>query len=343
MKLSCIICGFGNVGTALAVLLEERRDLLLHEYGIEIVCRAVIASKGAAVSADGLPLQELAGYVRGGNRLDSYSGFGRTEYVLQDAVSSFEPGIIFEVTPTDIKSGEPGLSHFKSGIEYGWNIASANKGPLVIHMKELKKSARKAGVKIKFSAATAAALPATDVGLTCLAGSSISKIEGIVTGTTNLLLTRMAETGQSYHDALIEAQEKGLAETDPGLDVEGWDTANKTLILANTLMDADLSLTDMEVEGITGLDPVYVRETHQKGKSIKLLGTAEKKGNSVSAFVRPVIVDKEHPLYAVNGTEKGITFSTDTMGKITVTGGRAGPVGTSAALLKDLINIYRKN
>ena len=343
MKISCIICGFGNVGTALADLLEERRDLLLQEYGIEIVCRAVIASKGAAVSADGLQLQKLADYVRKGNRLDSHPEFGRTGYTLQDAVASFEPGIIFEVTLTDIKSGEPGLSHFTSGIEHGWNIASANKGPLVLHMKELKKSAETAGVTIKFSAATAAALPTTDVGVTCLAGSTISKIEGILTGTTNLLLTRMAETGQSYHDTLIDAQKKGMTETDPSLDVEGWDTANKTLILANTLMGADLSLKDMEVEGITGLDPVFVRETCQKGNAIKLLGIAEKKGRSISAYVKPVIVDKDHPLFAVNGTEKGITFTTDTMGKITVTGGRAGPVGTSAALLKDLINIYRKN
>ena len=135
----------------------------------------------------------------------------------------------------------------------------------------------------------------------------------------------------------------GIAESDPSLDVEGWDTACKIIILANALMDSTISLSDMEIEGITGLDPELVQETQHNGQSIKLLGVAEKKGDAVRAFVKPTILDNIHPLYTVNGTEKGITFTTDTMGKITVTGGRAGPVGTSAALLKDLINIYRKN
>ncbi|KPK89446.1 homoserine dehydrogenase, partial [bacterium SM23_31] len=222
------------------------------------------------------------------------------------------------------------------------HIVSANKGPLVLRMQELKQAARAAGVSIKYSGATAAALPTTDVGLTCLAGADILKIEGIVTGTTNLILTRMAEQGIPYKEALKEAQKMGMAETDPTLDVEGWDTANKTVILANSLMDCNLKLSDVTVKGITNLDPAYVKKTKENGKEIKLLGVAEKINGNVRAYVRSTMIDSTHPLFGVNGTDKGITYTTDTMGIITVTGGRAGPVGTAAAMLKDLINIYRE-
>ena len=105
MNVSCVICGFGYVGKALAQLLEERSALLDEQYGISLTCPAIIASTGAAVSAEGLPLSKIAEYVQNGNRIDSHPDFGHTGYRLHDAVSSFEPGIMFEVTPTDIKTG----------------------------------------------------------------------------------------------------------------------------------------------------------------------------------------------------------------------------------------------
>ncbi|MCH8286878.1 homoserine dehydrogenase [candidate division KSB1 bacterium] len=342
MKVNCILAGFGNVGSALGRLLHERTNLLTQKYDIDLVCCAVIASKGAVISNVGLPLDVIVKFVESGNRLDTHPQFGQKGLTVLDALNKFEPGVLFESTLTNIKDGEPGLTHFNKAIENGWHIVTANKGPLVVKMAELKKAAKKAGTKIKVSGATAAALPTTDVGLTCLAGSTISKFEGIVTGTANFLLTRMAETGKPYDEALKEAQAKGMAETDPSLDVEGWDTANKTIILANSLMDCDLKLDDLSIEGITGLDPAYVKKTKDEGKEIKLLGVAENGKDGVKAYVKPVVVDSSHPLYGVNGTNKGINFTTDTMGEITVTGGRAGPVGTSAAMLKDLINIYRE-
>lgn len=345
MNVSCILCGFGNVGRALARLLEERKGLLQEKYGISLICHAVIASRGAVVSTDDLPLQAIVDFVDRGSRLDTHPDFGREGYGVKDAVAEFKAlpgGVLFESTPTNIDTGEPGLTHFNLAIENGWHIVSANKGPLVLRMQELKQAARTACVSIKYSGATAAALPTTDVGLTCLAGATISKIEGIVTGTTNLILTRMAEKGVPYEEALKEAQKIGMAETDPSLDVEGWDTANKTVILANSLMDCNLKLSDVSVKGITDLDPAYVKKTKESGKEIKLLGVAEKINDGVRAYVRPTVIDGSHPLFGVNGTDKGITYTTDTMGNITVTGGRAGPVGTAAAMLKDLINIYRE-
>jgi len=341
MKITVILCGFGKVGRALGRLLTERASVLKNDYNIEVTCPAVITSKGAAVAIEGLPLAELADFADSGQRPELHPEYGRLGFSVRDAVSEFPPGVLFESTLTNIETGEPGVTHFRLGIEYGWHIVSANKGPLVLYLPEFQESVKRAGVCLKYSGATAAALPTTDVGFFCLAGSTILKIEGIFTATTNLLLTRMAETGQSYTEALIEAQQLGLAETDPRLDVEGWDTANKIIILANTLMGCRLRLSDLKITGITRLDPNYVKSVKESGKAIKLLGVAEGIGDTVNAYVQPTVIDTAHPLFFATGTVKGVTFVTDTFGTITVIGGRPGPAGTAAAMLKDLINIYR--
>jgi len=341
-QITAIFCGFGKVGRALARLLDERAFLLKEKYNIELICPAVITSKGAAVLPEGLPLAELADLADKGQRPEEHPIYGRIGFGVKDTTVEFAPGVLFECTITDMTTGEPGVTHFMLGIQHGWHIVSANKGPLVHHFREFREAAKKAGVRLKYSGAAAAALPTADIGLTCLAGSTILKIEGILTTTTNLLLTRMAETGKSYSEALAEAQQMGLAETDPRLDVEGWDTANKIIILANTVMDCDLRLSDVPVSGITQLDPAYVQFVKENGKAIKLLGIAERKGKTVAASVQPVEVDNTHSLFGVYGASKGIVFTTDTLGTITVLGGKPGPAGTAASMLKDLINIYRE-
>jgi homoserine dehydrogenase len=192
------------------------------------------------------------------------------------------------------------------------------------------------------SAATAAALPTLDVALTSLAGADILRADGILNGATNFILTRMDEDGVSYQDGLEEAQKMGVAEPDPSLDVEGKDTANKILLIANEVFRANLTLKDIPVEGITRITPSQIEEAKGKGMVIKLIGKAEKKGDRVVASVGPVGLSREHPLATVRGTEKAISYFTDTMDRVTVSGGRSNPLGAAAALLKDIINIYRR-
>jgi homoserine dehydrogenase len=209
-------------------------------------------------------------------------------------------------------------------------------------LRRLRALAAEKGVFLKFSGATAAALPTLDVGLFSLAGARIEGIQGILNGTTNYILTRMGE-GLEYAEALKEAQGKGIAEPDPAHDVGGWDTACKLLLITNACLDADYVLNDIQVRGIAGLDADFVRSAKREGRSVKLLATAapRRHGGRWSLDVRPSLVESTHPLVHVNGTEKGITFLTDSMGSVTVTGGRSNPRGAAAALLKDIINIYR--
>jgi len=191
------------------------------------------------------------------------------------------------------------------------------------------------------SAATAAALPTLDVGLSCLAGTEVLTAEGILNGTTNYILTRMYEDGCPYAEALAEAQKMGVAEPDPSLDVEGRDTANKILLIANEVLQAGLSLGEIPVEGITRVTPEEIQRARKDRKVVKLIGKAERKNEKVVASVAPRALPLDHPLASVRGTEKAISYLTDTMDRVTVSGGKSNPLGASAAILKDIIRIYQ--
>ena len=192
---------------------------------------------------------------------------------------------------------------------------------------------------MRFSGATAAALPALDVGLFSLAGTEILSIEGILNGTSNFILTRMGE-GVTYEKALEEARAKGIAEHNPALDVEGWDTASKLLLIGNSALGLSLSLVDIKVQGITAIPPALIESSRKEGRTIKLIGKISRRGTDWDAEVTPIAIAPGHPLSGVDGTNKGITFQTDTMGAVTVTGGKSDPRGAAAALLKDIIQTY---
>ena len=234
------------------------------------------------------------------------------------------------------------MTRLQTALKNKKHVVTAAKGPLVLRYGELKALAEKAQVKLMFSAATAAALPTLDVGLSCLAGKEVLSAEGILNGTTNYILTRMHEEGTPYADALAEAQRMGVAEPDPSLDVEGRDTGNKILIKpANEVFQANLSLKDIAVTGITKITPAEIQQAEGEGKVIKLIGKVERKGGKVVAVVAPLPLPADHPLASVRGTERAVSYLTDTMDRVTVSGGKSNPVGAAAALLKDVIRIYK--
>jgi len=173
-----------------------------------------------------------------------------------------------------------------------------------------------------------------------LAGAKILGFEGVLTGTTNYILSRL-EQGLSFEEALKDARARGIAETDPSMDIDGWDTACKVLLLANASAGTEFVLDDLEVEGIRAVAAKDLAAARAEGNALKLLGRLYEEGGRFKADVKVQAVPSSHPLFRLTGTNKGIVFRTDTMGSIAVTDGKSDPRGTAAAVLKDLINIYR--
>jgi homoserine dehydrogenase len=339
-RVRVVVCGFGRVGRSFARLLEDKRDLAARTHGLALDLVGVGELSGSLLAPGGLAPGKTAAFyeARGG-----FAGHPdlRPGWRGLDLVAAVEADVLVETTPTDIRTGEPALGHVRAALGRGLHVVSANKGPFIRHYRELRDLAAKHGVALKLSAAAAAALPTLDVAETCLAGTEILAIEGVLNGTSNFILTRM-RAGTDYAAALAEAQRLGIAEPDPTLDVEGYDTANKLALIANVCLGADLGPGDVERTGITGLGGDAVRAAAAEGRVFRLVGRATRGPDGrVRARVAPEPLAADHPLAAVDGAEKGITYTTDTMHRVTVVGGKSDPRGAAAALLKDILNIYR--
>ena len=340
-KTRVIVCGFGRVGREFARLVHEKSERLRAAYALEASIVGIGELNGSLHHPGGIdPAATADAFERDGG----FAGHPNLEADWQglDLVRSAQADVLIETTPTEVRTGEPALSHIREALGRGIHVVSANKGPFIRAYRELTALAREKNAVLKISAAAAAALPTIDVAETCLAGTEILKIEGVLNGTTNFILSRMRTDGQSYEEALAEAQALGIAETDPTLDVEGFDTANKLALITNVCMNADLTPEDVERTGIAGISLDEVQGASAEGKIMRLVGVSKRdEAGRVTARVAPELLPPEHPLAGVEGAEKGITYTSDTMDRVTVVGGKSDPRGAAAALLKDLINIHR--
>jgi homoserine dehydrogenase len=335
-----VVCGFGRVGRNFARLLAAKRAVAERAYGLTLDLVGVGELAGSVLDPAGLPAEDTAAF------FEAKAGFAghpaaRAGWRGLDLIREADAEVLVETTPTDIRTGEPALGHVRAALGRGMHVASANKGPFVRHYRELRDLAARHGAALGLSAAAAAALPTLDVARTCLAGTEILSIEGVLNGTSNFILTRM-RAGEAYAAALAEAQRLGIAEPDPTLDVEGYDTANKLALIANVCMDTELGPEDIERTGITRLGADEVRAAAAAGRIYRLVGrAARERDGRVTARVAPESLPGDHPLAGVDGAEKGVTYTTDTMHRVTVMGGKSDPRGAAAALLKDVVNIYR--
>jgi len=241
-----------------------------------------------------------------------------------------------EVTPTDIDNGEPARSHILKAMKAGKDVVTSNKGPLALSFQELADCATSNKVEFKFEASVGGAMPIINFAHETLAGCSIESIYGILNGTTNYILSRMANEGSSYEQTLTEAQEMGIAETDPYQDVEGIDAACKIVIMANSILNLPVTLKDVKVEGISRITAESIALAKKEGLLIKLMGEASPDALEVS----PRLVPKGSP-FAVEGTLNVATLKTDLADDVTVVGKGAGSVETASAILSDIISIWK--
>jgi homoserine dehydrogenase len=233
---------------------------------------------------------------------------------------------------------DPARDYVLRAMAAGRHVVTANKQLLSQHGEELWAAARDHGVQLRFEAAVAGVVPVIRVLQESLAAAHVDRLHGIVNGTTNFILTRMAETGASYADALAEAQQLGYAEADPSEDVNGKDAAAKMAILARLAFNTPVHLDQVPFEGIehiTADDMEYARDL---GLGLKLIGTAERVDGGLSVRVHPAFLYGGHPLASVNGPFNAVTIESQAITEITLSGPGAGGPQTASAVLGDVIS-----
>ncbi|MFQ5815510.1 MAG: homoserine dehydrogenase [Candidatus Hydrothermarchaeaceae archaeon] len=330
------IIGFGNVGQGFARVLQDKRGYLRDKYGMDPIVVSISDISGTALSTDkkGLDLDKALEVMKEHGQIRSYPG--ACEMTGMEALKEVDADLVLEVTPSNIKDGEPGLSHMLAAMDAEKHVVTSNKGPLALEFKRLKKKAESKGVEFRFEASVGGAMPIINLANEILSGDVIHAIEGILNGTTNYILSRMTKEGTPFELVLREAQELGIAEADPSYDVDGIDTASKLVILANAIMGIDASIRDVKICGIRRITPEAVRLAREGGYAIKLIGEVRNSNLDVA----PRLVPVNHPLN-VGGVLNVALFQTDTAGDITIVGKGAGAVETNSAILSDIIAMWK--
>jgi len=234
---------------------------------------------------------------------------------------------------------EPARDYVLRALQAGRHVVSANKQLIAQHGDELFEAAREAGVQLRFEAAVAGVVPVIRVIQESLAATEITKVFGIVNGTTNFILSEMAATGASYEDVLARAQDLGYAEADPTEDVNGADAAAKMAILARLAFHAPVNLDDAAYEGIEEIQPDDLAYAKELGLSLKLLGIAERIDGGLSVRVFPCFLYRRHPLAPVEGPFNAVMVEAPTITEITMSGPGAGGQETATAVLGDVVSI----
>ena len=244
-----------------------------------------------------------------------------------------------EIVVELIGGTDPARDYVLRALRAGRHVVTANKQLVAQHGDELFDAAREAGMQLRFEAAIAGVVPVVRVIAESLAATEISRVFGIVNGTTNFILTEMAGTGASYASALARAQELGYAEADPSDDVGGADAAAKMAILARLAFHSPVDLADVRYEGITEIQPDDLSYAKELGLSLKLLGVAELVSGGLSVRVFPAFLHRGHPLAPVEGPFNAVMVEAPTITEITMSGPGAGGPETATAVLGDVVSI----
>jgi homoserine dehydrogenase len=342
-----ILTGLGNVGRSLLGILQSQAAILRNEFGLEFVVVGATDSRGAISDPNGLDIAALLKAKQAGRSVVSLPG-GQEGVGGAELVHTLDADMLMEATLVNLKDGQPGLGTVRAALERGMSVVLANKGPLALAYPELAAWSDLAADNtvhvpeprpaLRFSACVGGALPTINLGWRDLAGARIQRVEAVLNGTTQNIMRRM-EAGTSYADALAEMQQRGLAEANPTLDVEGWDAANKLVILANAVLLRPTTLADIEVDGITKLSADDLRAATARGERIVLLCLAEQVMGDFQLSVRPTALPADHPLARMSGDEMGVVYYTDIAGRLSATTLEQSPVPTAAAMLRDAIEI----
>jgi homoserine dehydrogenase len=338
------IIGFGVVGQGLAELLVAKRDMLRHDFDVEVSLVSVATGHdGFLYREEGLNIPTLLELAATRQPLTSHPDIRRWKSALE-GLQATGGDVLAEATGTNLRDAEPGISHIRTALSMGMHVTTANKGPAALFADELFALARRQNVQLRMESTVMAGTPVISTVREGMAGARVRAVRGILNGTTNYILTAMAQ-GRNYAEVLAEAQLHGYAEADPTADVEGYDVVAKTLILSSLVFGRSLKTEQVKRQGIATITKEQVQHALDTGKRIKLIGSLQFVSDATDAIldvrVGPVALPLSDPLAQVDGVMNAITFQTDTLSEVTVSGPGAGRLQTGQGLLADLLAIAK--
>ena len=321
MSVKIALLGFGTVASGVPFLLKENKEKILQSAQSDIEVAKVLVKDDA----------EEDRLLAAGNDFDFVTN---VDEILEDS----DIAIVVEL----MGRIEPAKTFITRALQAGKHVVTANKDLLAVHGAELIAIAKEHGVALYYEAAVAGGIPILRTLVNSLAADKVTRVLGVVNGTSNFMMTKMVEEGWSYEDALAKAQELGYAESDPTNDVDGIDAAYKMVILSQFAFGMDVQFDQVGHKGIRKITPQDVAVAQRLGYVIKLVGSIEETPSGLAAEVTPTFLPKAHPLAGVNGVMNAVYVESIGIGESMYYGPGAGQKPTATSVVADIIRIVRR-
>lgn len=312
------LLGLGTVGTGVYKVIKSQESEMEQKLGAKVVIKKILVRN----------LEKAAAKVDDPSVLTN-----SWEEIREDDTIS----VVIEV----MGGISPARTYIEEALAKGKHVVSANKDLIAVHGKELFDAAHRSGSDFLFEAAVAGGIPIIRPLKQCLAGNHMQEVMGIVNGTTNFILTKMAQEGMEFADALQLATDLGYAEADPTADIEGLDAGRKVAILASVAFNSRVVFDDVHIEGITKITASDIRYAREMGCGIKLLGVARNTEDGIEAYVCPMLIPSSHPLATVNDSYNAVFVQGDAVESAMFFGRGAGEMPTASAVVGDVFDIVR--
>lgn len=312
------LMGFGTVGTGVVRIIQAHQEDLQKQTGLGIEITKILVQD--AEKSRNIP---------------SMGSILTTD--PSELLNDPEIEVIVEV----IGGIHPAKDYILGALERGKHIVTANKDLMALYGAEILNKAQEKGCDVFYEASVAGGIPILRALVEGFSSDRITKMMGIVNGTTNYILTKMSQEGAEYADVLKEAQALGYAEANPTSDVEGFDAARKMAILATLGFRVPMKLEDVDVKGISGVSKEDIGYGKQLGYEVKLLGLARRDGEAIEVSVEPTMIPKSHPLASVNGVFNAVYVHGEAVGETMFYGPGAGELPTATAVVSDLVTVVK--
>ena len=319
-KVGVAILGLGVVGGGVYDILTEKKNYFQKTQGLDITVETVLEKNIDRALSHGVNKANIAANI-------------------EEVVSNPNVDIVVEV----MGGTEPAKTFVLKALMSGKSVVTSNKELFAKHWSELEEEAKKMNVALMFEASCVGGVPIIRVLQDGMQANYIQSIKGIINGTTNYILTKMAECGESYEDALKEAQKLGYAEFNPTADVEGFDATYKISILSSLAFNSKVCIENVYREGITGIDKEDIAYGKSMGYTLKLLGIGKKSEEGIDVRVHPTFIKNDNPLASVNDSFNAVHLVGDSVGEIMLYGRGAGALPTGSAVVSDIVFAAKHN
>lgn len=309
------VMGYGTIGSGVVQVIETNQDSICRKIGEGIEVKYILDLR----NFEGDPIQS------------------RVVHDYKTIAEDPDVAIVVE----SMGGIEPAYTFVKAMLEAGKSVTTSNKALVAAHGADLIATAKHKNVNFMFEASVGGGIPIIRALNSCLTADRIEEISGIVNGTTNYMMTKMAEEGCDFEEVLKEAQEKGYAEKDPTADIEGHDAGRKIAILTSLIAGQQVDFEDVYTEGISSITATDILYAKKMDRVIKLLATSRQVADTYTVMVAPFLLPKEHPLYTVNGVFNAVFVRGNMLGDAMFYGSGAGSLPTASAVVADVVELAK--